>query len=184
MVQNITDNKTFWQTVKPFLSDKSNNKNKITLIENEEVISNDGDLSEIFNSLFANVTKELNINKNKDLFSNNNNINDPLESLVDKYKYHPSIQAIRDQNIHTNSTFTFSEVIPSEIKKVIKQLDTNKATQITDIPTKIIKTNDDIFSDFIASNIKLTLSTARFPSNLKKADIIPVIKKRYQNSQK
>ena len=32
-VKNITDNKTFWKTVKPFLSDKLTSTQKITLID-------------------------------------------------------------------------------------------------------------------------------------------------------
>ena len=33
-VKNITENKTFWQTIKPFLSEKAKSREKITLIEN------------------------------------------------------------------------------------------------------------------------------------------------------
>ena len=35
--KNVTDNKAFWKTVKRFLSDKE----KITLIEENEIVSND-----------------------------------------------------------------------------------------------------------------------------------------------
>ena len=34
--KNVTDNKAFWKTVKPFLSDKITSKEKITLIEENE----------------------------------------------------------------------------------------------------------------------------------------------------
>ena len=37
-VKNITDNKTFWKTVKPFLSDKVTSTQKITLIDNDKVV--------------------------------------------------------------------------------------------------------------------------------------------------
>ena len=33
-VKNITDNKTFWRAVKPFLSDKATSTQKISLAEN------------------------------------------------------------------------------------------------------------------------------------------------------
>ena len=57
-------------------------------------------------------------------------------------------------------------------------LDTTKACQDTDIPTKLLKENADIFSDFLfvyynASVVK----SAKFPSILTLADIIPVFKK-------
>ena len=37
-VKNITDNKTFWKTVKPFLSDKVTSTQKITLIDNDKIV--------------------------------------------------------------------------------------------------------------------------------------------------
>ena len=37
--KDITDNKNFWKTVKPLLSDKSINSDKIHLIENGELIN-------------------------------------------------------------------------------------------------------------------------------------------------
>ena len=37
--KDITDNKKFWKTVKPLLSDKSINSDKIHLIENGELIN-------------------------------------------------------------------------------------------------------------------------------------------------
>ena len=37
--KNITDNKNFWETMKPFFSDKSLSRRDITLIENEKNIT-------------------------------------------------------------------------------------------------------------------------------------------------
>ena len=37
-VKNITDNKTFWKTVKPFLSRKVTSTKKITLIDNDKIV--------------------------------------------------------------------------------------------------------------------------------------------------
>ena len=48
-LKNITDNKRFWKTMKPFLID---NVQKITLIENEEILSSDVDVAETLNSFF------------------------------------------------------------------------------------------------------------------------------------
>ena len=39
-VENITDNKTFWKTVKPFLSDKVTSTQKIALIDNDGILKN------------------------------------------------------------------------------------------------------------------------------------------------
>ena len=38
-ITNITDNRKFWKTMKPFFSDKGVNTGKITLIEDNQIIS-------------------------------------------------------------------------------------------------------------------------------------------------
>ena len=50
----ITDNKKFWNIVKPFFSDKSKSSKNITLIEGETIISNDVDVADTLNSFFSN----------------------------------------------------------------------------------------------------------------------------------
>ena len=40
-LNKVKNNKTFWKTIKPFLSDKETNINKITVADNGKVISDD-----------------------------------------------------------------------------------------------------------------------------------------------
>ena len=51
--------------------------------------------------------------------------------------------------------------------KEVNNLRTNKATQSTDIPTKPIKENSDIFGDFIFGNYNNCVSYSVFPKSLK-----------------
>ena len=48
-INNIADNKKFWQTVKPLFSDKINLRETINLIDNEVTLSNDEETAETFN---------------------------------------------------------------------------------------------------------------------------------------
>ena len=48
----ITDKKQFWKAMKPFFSDKQNSCKKITLIENEKITLNDGEVMELVNTFF------------------------------------------------------------------------------------------------------------------------------------
>ena len=50
--KNVIDNKIFWKTVKPFLSSKTTNDSKITLVENDKVINDDTKVAETLNSFF------------------------------------------------------------------------------------------------------------------------------------
>ena len=61
-------------------------------------------------------------------------------------------------------------------KKILVELNNlniNKATQNTDIPTNIIKENSDIFGDFIFSNLNCCINTSSYLPLLKRADITP-----------
>ena len=63
--KNVTDNRKFWKTVKPVLSNKFVNNEKITLVDNEKIITNDKEVAKVLNEFFSNIIKTLNI-PNKD----------------------------------------------------------------------------------------------------------------------
>ena len=93
-----------------------------------------------------------------------------------KYRTHPSIFAIKE-NCISSTRFNFSFADKEDILKEIKNLKANKATQNTDIPTKLIKENSVIFVDFTFENLNDSISQSVFPSALKLANITPVHKK-------
>ena len=62
-------------------------------------------------------------------------------------------------------------------------LETSKACLDTDIPTKIVKGNADIFTNIRASNFNDSIEKFNFPSILKYATITPVFKKGDRNSK-
>ena len=92
-----------------------------------------------------------------------------------KYKNHPSIIAIQNK-FKGGDVFYFKELEKEKIQKEIYNLNSNKASQHSDIPTKIIKSNSDIFSDFLYVSINSSIKSL-FPSCLKTADITPIYKK-------
>ena len=61
--------------------------------------------------------------------------------------------------------------------KELNKLDTNKAIQNTDIPTKLIKENSDIYKIFIFENLNNCISHSIFPTSIKSTIITPVHKK-------
>ena len=93
--KSVIDNKLFWKTVKPFLSDKIVAKNKINLTENGELIKTDVETAEILNDFFfSNIIQNLDITR----YSNNepflDNIKDSTMKAILKYRNHPSIITI------------------------------------------------------------------------------------------
>ena len=70
--KNLTNNKQFWRTVKPLLSDQIKSSEKITLVEqretlytygniDDEIVNDDVKIAEIFNRFFSNAVKDLKI---------------------------------------------------------------------------------------------------------------------------
>ena len=62
-VKCVTDNKQFWKTVKPCLTNKTLKDERTTLIENEKVLSDERELVKIFNEYFLNIVSNLDIQR-------------------------------------------------------------------------------------------------------------------------
>ena len=60
-IGKIADNKTFWKHMKPFFSDKGPSSKHITLIEGEDIVSDDLKIAEKMNDFFANTVSNLDI---------------------------------------------------------------------------------------------------------------------------
>ena len=120
----------------------------MTLIDNEEIIMGDYNTAKVLNTFFSNIVSNLNLR-----------ISDPILKCVVKYRNHPSILAIAEVcKKHPRRPFSFSKINREEILREILNLETSKACQDTDILTKIIKENADIFADILL---------AKFPSSLR-----------------
>ena len=54
-IKSVTDNKKFWQTVKPLFSTKVKAKTVIELVENDATIDDESEIANIFNEYFSEV---------------------------------------------------------------------------------------------------------------------------------
>ena len=57
----MSDNKKFWQIVKPLFSNKVKAKTTIKLVENNEIIDDEIEISKLFNEYFVNIVRKLGI---------------------------------------------------------------------------------------------------------------------------
>ena len=83
------------------------------------------------NEFFCNVVTNLNIPQFNQIDPTSENISDSVIKVIVKYMAHPSIIGIKE---NCTSKSNFEKV---DILKEIKMLQSNKATQNTDIPTKL-----------------------------------------------
>ena len=107
--KKITDNQSFWKTVKPFLSDKTPSDEKITLTEKDKVIKTDKKAANVLNTFFSSINSNLNIPEYLVYHPISNDINAPVLKFIPKYKDHLSIKAIGKIS-KLSSVFKFSNV--------------------------------------------------------------------------
>ena len=121
--RKVSDNKLFWKTVKPSLSEKFNARERISLTENREIVKTGKGTAEVFNNFFGNIVKNLNISQYSDF--------DPIIENVKK--------TLVFWQSELNSIFSFRVVSFKEIETEIRLSKLNKASQYSDILTKIFK---------------------------------------------
>ena len=182
--KSVTDNKLFWKVIKPSFSDKTISNENVTLVESEEIITDEKRVSEIFNEYFGNIVASLNIPKTEFDSKIIEGINDTVSTAIKRYELHPSIMKI-NSIISADQTFSFQHVSREEILKEIVNLDNKKASHDDDIPTKIIKANSDIISEIIYNNFNSNvIDNCIFSDHLKTANVTPIFKKDSRTDKK
>ena len=163
-IKRVEDAKTFWKIYKPFLSKSNVSDDKVILVEDEEIISNDEQIATIFNEYFTNITKSLDVYE-----STSANIeNKTLSGAISKYKLHPSVLLIKENN-HAQP-FNFSYVMPEDVQKQINKLSSSKKSR-GKIPIKIIKMLAIVNLNHLTDSINNCIAERKFPNDLKLADI-------------
>ena len=168
-INNVNDNKTFWDTIKPCFSDKNITKKKINLIENDIIISEDIAVAETLNAFFSKTIELSNTEYDTETLFD-------VNQIVDKFKNHPSILKIKEKATCKNM-FSFALSTLDDMKKCINQLNTNKPTTYNNIPAKILIEFSDVCAGLIHNFYNNSILQGTFPDAMKFADITPSHKK-------
>ena len=176
----IQTSKEFFQTFKPYFSKKYTHSEKLLLIENEKIVSDDTDIATHFNKYFANITGTLNIIE-WPITTQTQLTTDPILNKIHRYNEHPSIKAI---NTHYNSVdkFNFREISKKEIKYEIENLDVSKSSS-GDIPIRFIKDYLPFYIESLQTSFNNAILSNTFPDPLKIVDVTAVFKKGDKNDK-
>ena len=78
--------------------------NKINLMENGNIVSDDYEIAETFKIFFENAVKNFNVLGDSDLLSPTFHLDNPVDIAVEKFKNHPSINLINN-NVNAFNNF-------------------------------------------------------------------------------
>ena len=142
-LKNFLDNKTFWKNIKPLFSDKSPRNQKITLVNGDKIVSDDGEVSESLNTFFRDAVHNLDIKENIFLLNETTNIDDPIDMAIKKFESHPSILKIQEKV--SSPIFSFTSVSLKELEQEVESLNPQKGTITNSIPSNILKQHFEIY---------------------------------------
>ena len=108
-IKSFTDNKKFWKSIKPLFSDKHFTANKITLLDGNDIISEDAEVAKTFNDYFSNIVRRLNSEGYKNEYCFSPDL-DNISNIIEQFKNHPSIQKIKI-NVKVEATFHFKMLV-------------------------------------------------------------------------
>ena len=156
--EGSVSSKLFWNTVKPFISNKEALSNDSIIIESAEDITikvKNGDLIsikakdeirdeqvvvEMSNNHYINIVEKSSGNAPKSIGDplDPKQDSDAVQKIIQHYQNHPSIIRIKN-NFTTSKPFNFPEPTVKDIDSIIKSLDPKKATGPDGIPIKILR---------------------------------------------
>ena len=154
--------------MKPLFSNYGGGSQKITLVKDDKIISNNEEVAEAFNKYFINSAESLNIIENKVLISSTRDFTDPVKIALKKFENHPSILDIKEKVVVENK-FSFSKVSFCDIKMELKNLKTNKASTFMNIPAKqVAETTAEPLMQIWNNKV---IDNEKFPTKLKYAEV-------------
>ena len=100
-----------------------------------------------------------------------------LSAIIKKYKHHSSIIAIEKYKGVGGKSFNFSKATNDIVLRNIQKLNTKKAAQLNNVPTKHIEKFSDVFTSVITDDYNNCVDIGIFPECFKTAEVIPTYNK-------
>ena len=144
--QSFVSNKSFWNTVKPFLTNKGfMTKDKIVIKNDDKIITDDGEISELFNNHYVNIVEKVSGIPPVALGYPNdqNEDNQTVKSIINEYSNHPSILRI-EKEIPVRQDFDIPKATVFQINRLIRDINVKKATGPDNIPPRLVKLSANI----------------------------------------
>ena len=168
-------NRTFWKTVKPFLTNKGCMTNDIISIEKYgDIVRDEKVLVERFNENYINIVEISSGKKTSSLGNCEDSAQDDVnvDKIISQYSSHPSVQKIK-REFSIDKEFASAK----DINQIIKSLNINVAKGPDGTSAKFVKISAYIIDCHIANIINKDISNNKFSENAKTTTVRPIFKK-------
>ena len=175
----IMTNKKFWRTVKPFLTNNGRIYNDFICIEIEgNLICNEQELVELFNEHYINIVEKSSGKKSLSLGNSSDASQDEMtvKEIIFVYSNHSSIRKIKNLCVSEN-TFDLPYASTSDINKIIKSLNVNKAKGRDGISAEFVNISANAIDCHQANIINNDIFSNKYSKHAKTATVRPIFKK-------
>ena len=163
-IKNVNNTKKFWKTIKTYFSNKGLNSNKIFLSETGRLTKDPVAIATTMNDYFVNIAQTIGLKQFQ--FDDANNL----------FEDHTSIIRIKSNLDNVTDKFDFKKVHEKDVKREIMNSNSKKTSCHGVIPAKILKQFCDSYLPIITKIINESITEGTFPSELKLAEVTPVLK--------
>ena len=134
-------------------------------------------VSETLNDFYINIVEQTTgMKPSQDSFSKTDSVDEQLDIIIEKYKVHPSIQKIKDNN-PCLSHFSLSCTTEDMILRILLSLNVTKRAGYDTLPPKVIRLVSPVIASPLTGIINLSIIKGIFPDLLKTACVVPAFKK-------
>ena len=166
----------FYKTIKPFLSSRYKSGNRSIMIqEGSEVVSEPTSVANSFNEFFANIATSIGNDKNLPKASDYSETSKFVEAAMKYHQQDQSIKNINEKKYEQNFSLKYTDI--NTVNKIIKNLNTKKATGGDNIPAKALTVASDILAPQLTRLFNSCVDKSCFPDDAKCAIVSPIYKK-------
>ena len=172
-LNDVTDSKTLWRTIKPYFNEKGSDSVKIALSGKESVLTSEKEIANTMSNYFISTTKHLNLKPHT--ASNAMGI----DQVTSAFNNHLSIKKIHMVFLEISSNiFEFIRATEKSVKNEVLKLNTKKSSTSGSIPATILKLSVETYLPFLTKAINFAITECEFPDELKKSELILLQKNR------
>ena len=150
------------------------------LRKEKKIITDTKEIVQVLNDYYINITeryygeKPTSVAKKSHLTDNIKIV----DHIVRHYEDHPSVRHIK-KNVKTpqNSTCSFLTISEQEVKKILKELSTEKSAGVDTIPPMLVTLATNYLAGPLSQSINNSIKKGMFPENAKVASVNPRDKK-------